>query len=148
MAGPGVTASGSSSETIIQLRSVTVDDRLEQTHRLYQRAVFGGDAGALVEAERLLSAIEAELALARGRVIHARFLDATSQSQTAPADVSDELTLFDRAFELYQCLGDVRGEPKHNSGSAPSTRSSGTMMPLPFLRSSEPATSPPKHTTR
>lgn len=87
-----------------------MDDRLEQTHRLYGRAVFGGDAGALVEAERLLSAIEAELALARGRVIHARFLDAASQSQTVPADVSDELTLFDRVFELYQRLGDVRGE--------------------------------------
>jgi len=56
---------------------VTVDDRLEQTQRLYERAVFGGDAGALAEAERHLSAVEADLAVARGRVIHARFLGAT-----------------------------------------------------------------------
>ena len=67
----------SSSEMIIQRMGVTVDDRLEQTRRLYERAVFGGDASGLAEADRYLSAVEADLALARRRVLHARFLDAT-----------------------------------------------------------------------
>lgn len=89
---------------------VTVDDRLEQTQRLYERAVFGGDAGALAEAERHLSAVEADLAVARGRVIHARFLGATSRTREAPDNVADELVLFERATELYRSLGDVRGE--------------------------------------
>lgn len=87
-----------------------MDDRLEQTQRLYERAVFGGDASALAEAERHLSAVEADLAVARGRVIHARFLDATSRTLNAPDDIADELALFERAIELYRSLGDVRGE--------------------------------------
>jgi hypothetical protein len=62
---------------IIQRMGGTVDDRLEQTRRLYERAVFGGDASGLAEAERYVSAVEADLALARGRILHARFLDAT-----------------------------------------------------------------------
>jgi hypothetical protein len=61
---------------IIQRMGVTVDVRLE-TRRLYEGAVFGGDASGLAEAERYLSAVEGDLALARGRVLHARFLDAT-----------------------------------------------------------------------
>lgn len=89
---------------------VTVDDRLEQTQRLYERAVFGGDAGALAEADRQLSAVEADLAVARGRILHARFLDATSRKREAPEDVIAELVLFERAVEMYQSLGDVRGE--------------------------------------
>ncbi len=89
---------------------VTVDDRLEQTQRLYERAVFGGDASALAEAERHLDAVEADLALTRGRVIHARFLDPTSRTLEAPDDVADELALFERAIKLYRSLGDVRGE--------------------------------------
>ena len=95
---------------IIQEMGVTVDVRLEQTRRLYERAVFGGDASGLAEAERYLSAVEADLALARGRILHARFLDATSRRPDAGADVADELVLFERAAELYRNLGDVRGE--------------------------------------
>ncbi len=89
---------------------VTVDDRLEQAQRLYERAVFGGDADALAEADRQLSAVEADLAVARGRILHARFLDATSRTRADPRDVTAELALFERAVELYQSLGDVRGE--------------------------------------
>lgn len=87
-----------------------VDDRLEQTQRLYERAVFGGDASALVDAERHLSGVEADLALARGRVAHARFLAATSGTLPDPDDVADELVLFERARQLYRDLGDLRGE--------------------------------------
>jgi hypothetical protein len=51
-----------------------VDDRIERSRLLYERALFGSDAGALAEAERELDGVEADLALARGRVIHGRFL--------------------------------------------------------------------------
>jgi tetratricopeptide (TPR) repeat protein len=100
----------SSSEMIIQRMGVTVDDRLEQARRLYERAVFGGDASGLAGAERYLSAVEADLALARGRILHARLLAATSRRLEAGADVAGELVLFERAVKLYRNVGDVRGE--------------------------------------
>lgn len=79
------------------------DDRLLHAQRLYEQAVFGGDEGVLVDADAELDAVEADLALARGRVMHARFL-----SERQP-DVR-ELGLFERAVELYVGLGDIRGE--------------------------------------
>jgi len=56
-----------------------------------------------VIAERELDAVEADLALARGRVIHGRFLEERDEDP-------HELALFERAVQLYQMLGDVRGE--------------------------------------
>jgi hypothetical protein len=82
---------------------MTADDRIEQARLLYERAVFGGDPDAVTAAERELDAVEADLALARGRVVHARFL---SDRREDPR----ELELFERAAELYRRLGDVRGE--------------------------------------
>jgi len=41
---------------------------------LYESAVFGGNAEALSTGDRELDAVEADLALARGRLLHARFL--------------------------------------------------------------------------
>jgi tetratricopeptide (TPR) repeat protein len=79
------------------------EDRIERAVLAYERAVFGGDASALAAAERELDAVEADLALARGRVIHARFLVERSEDP-------QELALFERAAQLYQVLGDVRGE--------------------------------------
>jgi tetratricopeptide (TPR) repeat protein len=78
-------------------------DRLEQAGMLYERAVFGGDADALPIADRELDSVEADLALARGRIIHARFLDQREED-------ARELPLFERAAELYRALGDIRGE--------------------------------------
>lgn len=69
---------------------------------LYERAVFGGDVSALASAERGLDAVEADLALALGRIVHARFLEERNEDP-------DELPLFQRATQLYQQLGDVRG---------------------------------------
>lgn len=90
------------------------DDRIERATLLYERAVFGGDASALAEAEAALDAVEADLALARGRVIHARFLEQqiTGSSAILPDGDEDphELALFERAAKLYRILGDVRGE--------------------------------------
>lgn len=82
---------------------MTVDPRIEQAQLLYERAVFGGDSDALATAGRELDAVEADLALARGRVIHARFLEERVE------DVR-ELELFERAARLYGELGDIRGE--------------------------------------
>jgi tetratricopeptide (TPR) repeat protein len=80
-----------------------VDERLGRSRLLYERAVFGADAGALAIAERGLDAGEGEIGLARGRVIHARYLERREEDPR-------ELELFERAARLYRTLGDERGE--------------------------------------
>jgi tetratricopeptide (TPR) repeat protein len=84
-------------------KTVGADTRLERAKELYEQAVFGGDRDAPARAERELDEVEADLALARGRILHARFLQAQAEDPR-------ELALFDRAAELYRALGDVRGE--------------------------------------
>jgi tetratricopeptide (TPR) repeat protein len=78
------------------------DDRLTRAKELYEQAVFGGD-DVLAVADRELDGVEADLALARGRIVHARFL---AERKEDP----DELALFERAARLYRRLGDERGE--------------------------------------
>jgi tetratricopeptide (TPR) repeat protein len=87
-----------------------VDERVERARLLYERAVFGGDAGALEEADQELDEVEADFALARGRVMHARFLQQREEDADKAAENPDELTLFERAAQLYRALGDKRGE--------------------------------------
>ncbi|WP_329277858.1 tetratricopeptide repeat protein [Streptomyces sp. NBC_01451] len=82
---------------------MTADERIEQAQLLYERAVFGGDSSVLESADRNLDGVEADLALTRGKVIHARFLEERVED-------ARELELFERAVELYGRLGDVRGE--------------------------------------
>ena len=82
---------------------VGADERIERARHLYERAVFGDDGGALETAERELDAVEADLALTRGRIAHARFLEGRDEDP-------DELPLFERAARLYGTLGDARGE--------------------------------------
>jgi tetratricopeptide (TPR) repeat protein len=84
------------------------DDRIERARNAYQRAVYGGDTSALPDAERGLDAIEADAALARGMLLHARYQHAAAGAP--PAEDPAELPLFERALELYQGLGDPRGE--------------------------------------
>jgi hypothetical protein len=79
------------------------DGRLAEAFRLYESAVFGGEESAVAAAGPLLDSLEADLALARGRILHARFL---ADRQPDPA----ELTLFERAAQLYRQLADDRGE--------------------------------------
>jgi tetratricopeptide (TPR) repeat protein len=89
---------------------MSAEDRIERAGLLYERSVFGGDAGALAAADRELDAAEAALALARGRVIHGRFLE---QRDAGPGPVREdprELALFERAAQLYRVLGDLGGE--------------------------------------
>jgi tetratricopeptide (TPR) repeat protein len=82
------------------------DERIERSRRLYERALFDDDDSALGVAERELDSVEADLSLARGRLIHGRFLERRNDDQEDPR----ELALFERARQLYQALGDVRGE--------------------------------------
>jgi tetratricopeptide (TPR) repeat protein len=87
-----------------------VDERVERSRLLYERALFDADTGALAAADRELDAVEAELALARGRIIHGRFLQQREEDPSLAREDPDELTLFERAAELYRALGDARGE--------------------------------------
>lgn len=79
------------------------DNRIQDARRSYERTVFGGEPGLLAPAERGLDAVEADLALARGQLRHARFL-------AERAEDPDELALFERAVRLHESLGDLRGQ--------------------------------------
>jgi tetratricopeptide (TPR) repeat protein len=83
--------------------TVSAEGRIEQARLLYDRSVFDGDTGALDIADRELDAVQADLSLARGRVMHGRFLVDRNEDPR-------ELALFEQAVELYRTLGDVRGE--------------------------------------
>ena len=89
---------------------MSVDERIERSRLLYERALFDGDGEALAEAERELDGAEADLALARGRVIHGRFLEQRAEDSEQAREDPRELALFERAAELYRARGDVRGE--------------------------------------
>ncbi|MFI6816520.1 tetratricopeptide repeat protein [Nonomuraea sp. NPDC050328] len=82
---------------------MSADARIDQALELYERAVYAGDTGALAAAERALSAVEADLLVGRGRVLHARFL---ADRQADPG----ELGLFEQALGIYRALGDPVGE--------------------------------------
>jgi tetratricopeptide (TPR) repeat protein len=90
--------------------AMSTEDRIERARTLYEQAVFGGDIGGLIDAERELDAVEADIALARGRVVHARFLHERAATGSAPAEDATELPLFQRALDLYRALGDTQGE--------------------------------------
>jgi tetratricopeptide (TPR) repeat protein len=85
------------------------DARLGRAREVYERAVYGGDLSGLTDAERDLTAVEAEVALARGRILHARY-QAPAAGSGEPTEDPAELPLFERALELYRALGDPRGE--------------------------------------
>ena len=55
------------------------------------------------KASRDLDAVEADLCLARGRIIHAEFLGGAGPDER-------ELSLFERAARFYRRIGDVSGE--------------------------------------
>jgi tetratricopeptide (TPR) repeat protein len=84
-------------------QQMTVDEHIMQAQLLYERAVFGGDSAALATAHLGLDEVEAGLALARGRLIHARFLEERVADER-------ELELFQRAAALYDRRGDAQGE--------------------------------------
>ena len=90
--------------------AMSTHDRIERARDIYERAVYGGDSSALIDAEQSLDAVEADVALARGRILHARFQSADADAGSLPSEDPAELPLFERALELYRALGDARGE--------------------------------------
>ncbi|MBG6105550.1 tetratricopeptide repeat protein [Micromonospora vinacea] len=89
---------------------MSTDDRIVRAREIYERAVFGGDTSGLIDAEQGLHAVEADAALARGMILHARFQGAPADGDSSPTEDPSELLLFERALELYRALGDPRGE--------------------------------------
>jgi tetratricopeptide (TPR) repeat protein len=87
-----------------------LDGRIERSRLLYERAVREGDPAALTSADRELDQVEAAFAVARGRVIHGRFLVQRDQDPQQAREDPQELGLFERAARLYQAGNDVRGE--------------------------------------
>jgi hypothetical protein len=87
-----------------------VDERVRQAGLLHERAVFTGDAQVLADAGRELDAAEADLALARGKVMHARFVLQRDQDPSGAEGEPGELLWFQHAAGLYRALGDTRGE--------------------------------------
>lgn len=86
---------------------MTDRDRLVWAKELYERAFFDGDTAAIETAERDLDQVEADLALARGRVLHARFFEDRKEDPR-------ELELFQRAAKLYRQFGDLASEADAN----------------------------------
>ena len=80
-----------------------MDERVRVAGELYERAIFVGDEGGLARADRELDAAEAELMLARGKVLH-------GQSMATREEDPRELALFVRVLELYRSMGDERGQ--------------------------------------
>ena len=78
-------------------------DWIERAGELFEAAMFGGDTSAPDRSDDLLDSVEAPLSLARGKVLHVRFLN---DREANPR----ELVLFERAAELYERLGDASGE--------------------------------------
>jgi len=70
---------------------------------LYDNASFGGDPTALDQGASEIKAAEAQLALARGRFLHARFF-------VDHEDRPEQLDQLTKATELFHELGDMRGE--------------------------------------
>jgi hypothetical protein len=86
------------------------DDRIRQARLLYEQAVFSGDERPLTDADRVLDSLEADLAVARGRLVHTRFLLARDADRDQVMADPGELALFERAVGLYRELGDLGGE--------------------------------------
>jgi tetratricopeptide (TPR) repeat protein len=80
-----------------------VDERVGLAGELFGRAIFSGDVEALTAADGELDAVEADLVLARGKVLHGRFLASREENPR-------ELALFERALELYRSVDDERGQ--------------------------------------
>ncbi|GAA1862614.1 tetratricopeptide repeat protein [Asanoa iriomotensis] len=85
-----------------------MDDRLIEARERYEAALFAGAEDGLDAADRALDAVEADTAVARGRIRHARYLSARAAGEQAAEDPA-EIALFERALALYEALDDTRG---------------------------------------
>lgn len=88
----------------------SVDERVRQARLLCERAVFSGEAGPLAEAARQLDAAEADLAVARGRLMQTQLVLRRDEDPAAAEEDPGELALFERAAQLYRELSNLGGE--------------------------------------
>jgi hypothetical protein len=79
------------------------DQRIAEAYALYEASVFYGDDDATARARPIVDGLEADVAMARGRLLHAQFLKDRVEDPR-------ELPSFERAADLYRALGDERGE--------------------------------------
>src|SRR5262245_54441651 len=84
-------------------RTATEDQRLTAAREAYAAATFGGDRTGVEAAERGLDGLDAEIALARGRLRHVRAIGTGT-------DDPEELALFQRAADGFRAAGDAGGE--------------------------------------
>jgi tetratricopeptide (TPR) repeat protein len=89
---------------------MAADERHEIVKGLYERALFEGDVDALTLAEAHLDSLEAELDVARGRLLHGRYLEMRRHDEAAAVEDPCELERFEHALGLYRHLEDPRGE--------------------------------------
>lgn len=82
--------------------SAVTDQLGDHLRELYDRASFGDESAALHEGAAEIKAAEAQLALARGRFLHARYF-------VDKQDRPEQLAQLTAAAELFRELGDVRG---------------------------------------
>lgn len=78
-------------------------DWVERAGELFEAAMFRGDTSAPDRSDEVLDAVEAPLAMARGKVLHVRFLNDREED-------GRERELFERAAELYRRLENAPGE--------------------------------------
>lgn len=86
------------------------DERLIRAREWTEQATFGGDDSRLAEAERELDAVAADVALAQGRILHARYLQRRFAGEPGLAGDPRELELFEEALRLSERAGDGRGQ--------------------------------------
>jgi len=80
-----------------------IAEQLRRVTALQDIEAYRCDQQALDAADRLLDLVEAGALLARGRTMHARLVRGEETD-------ARELSLFERAAELYRGAGDARGE--------------------------------------
>ncbi|MGW1877273.1 tetratricopeptide repeat protein [Streptomyces sp. NPDC001975] len=85
------------------MQDIPGQDWVAHAGELFEAAMFVGDTAALDRSDDVLDAVEAPLSMARGKVLHVRFLNDREEN-------TQELVLFERAAELYRRLGDASGE--------------------------------------
>lgn len=84
------------------------DSRIERAGEAYERSVYAGDTSMLADAEEALNAVEADTALALGKIAHARF-------QCASGDAREQL---EESSRLDRDTGNLPGVASNLIGLA------------------------------
>ncbi len=106
-----------------RMEQTSITSQVRAVGSLYEIEAYNIDPQGWDADDRLLDAVEADIALARGRLLYARFL-------WQGGDPASALPLFTRAADMYRRLADARARLRRYSGAEPSSKlSSRTMTP-------------------